>query len=109
MAVLVTVGDLVEFVDEGGVLRGGGQRVMTLELLTKVASRMNDLGERIAHTAIRAWMPEMAPKPPGKATLVGEIERLTAKEAAAKSAGDWRDAIYYEVAAFCCRAHLDRK
>ena len=58
MALLVTVGELVEH--EG---RGSGQRVMTAELLTKAASRMSALGERVAYAAMRSWLPggEKAP------------------------------------------------
>lgn len=95
----VTVGDLVE--KDG---RGIGQRVMTVELLTKAASRMSTLGEKIAYVAMRSWLPGDPSKPPAKTTLRAEIPKLRAKEAAAKGAGEWRDAVYYEVAAFCCEA-----
>lgn len=94
----VTIGELVE--KDG---RGAGQRVMTAELLTKAASRMSDLGERVAYAAMRSWLPGNE-KAPAKSTLRAEVPKLRAKEAAAKVAGDWRDAVYYEVAAFCCEA-----
>ena len=96
----VTIGELVE--KDG---RGFGQRVMTAELLTKAASRMSDLGERIAYAAMRSWLPG-GEKAPAKSTLRAEIQKLQVKEAAAKAAGEWRDAAYYEVAAFCCEARV---
>lgn len=96
---MVTIGELVE--NDG---RAHGQRVMTTELLTKAASRMSDLQERVAYAAMRAWLPGDKTKAPAKSTLTAEIPKLKAKEAAAKDAGEWRDAIYYEVAAFCCEA-----
>ncbi len=81
-------------------------RVMTAELLTKAASRMSDLKERVAYTAMRSWLPVGKADMPGKSTLRAEIPRLKAKEAEAKALGEWRDAVYYEVAAFCCEAAL---
>lgn len=96
---LVTIGTLVE--KDG---RGSGQRVMSAELLVKAASRMSDLHERVAYTAMRHWLDQG--KAPAKSTLQAELPKLQAKEAEASAAGEWRDAAYYEVAQFCCRACL---
>ena len=95
----VTIGELVE--TDG---RATGQRVMTAELLTKAASRMSDLQERVAYAAMRSWLPGGADKAPAKSTLRAEVPKLKAAKTEAKAAGDWRDAAYYEVAAFCCEA-----